>query len=85
MTYELVYTKRAVRDIIRLDERTKARLKSALESFSAEPFKHAEKLVNPELGTYRFRVGSYRIIFDVDGSFIIILRVGHRRDIYRGI
>ena len=34
---------------------------------------------------YRIRVGNYRIIYDIEDVvlLILILRVGHRRDIYR--
>jgi mRNA interferase RelE/StbE len=35
------------------------------------------------LGAYRFRIGDYRVVFDLEGDEIVILRVGHRRDIYR--
>jgi mRNA interferase RelE/StbE len=36
-----------------------------------------------DLGSYRFRIGDYRVIFDVEGANLIVLRVGHRREIYR--
>ncbi|MBC8254135.1 MAG: type II toxin-antitoxin system RelE/ParE family toxin [Ardenticatenia bacterium] len=42
-------------------------------------------MTDSKLGTYRFRVGDYRVIFDVEDDKVIILRVGHRRDIYRGV
>jgi mRNA interferase RelE/StbE len=45
--------------------------------------KYAEKLVDPRLGTYRFRIGDYRVVFDLEGNEIIVLRVGHRKDIYK--
>ncbi|PIR80217.1 MAG: hypothetical protein COU25_01320 [Candidatus Levybacteria bacterium CG10_big_fil_rev_8_21_14_0_10_35_13] len=28
-------------------------------------------------------MGNYRIIFDVDKNNIVILRIGHRKEIYR--
>jgi mRNA-degrading endonuclease RelE of RelBE toxin-antitoxin system len=34
-------------------------------------------------GQYRFRVGDYRAVFDIDGSRLIILMIEHRRDVYR--
>ncbi|WP_236690203.1 type II toxin-antitoxin system RelE family toxin [Corynebacterium mustelae] len=36
-------------------------------------------------GEYRIRVGSYRIIYDIQDQelIILVLRVGHRREIYR--
>jgi mRNA interferase RelE/StbE len=35
---------------------------------------------------YRIRVGTYRIIYAIrdDELIVLILRVGHRRDVYRG-
>lgn len=44
---------------------------------------YADKLSNFELGEFRFRIGNYRVIFDLDDSMVTILDVGHRREIYR--
>ena len=43
----------------------------------------ASKLIDETLGQYRYRIGDYRVIFDIHGQNIVILRVGHRREIYR--
>lgn len=83
MIYRLIYTKRAVRDLKKLDQQSLNRMKRALERYVEDPLRYAEMLTNPELGTYRFRIGDYRVIFDIEGDEIVILRVGHRRDIYR--
>jgi mRNA interferase RelE/StbE len=40
--------------------------------------------LTPLLFSYRFRVGEYRVIFDLEGDDIVVLRVGHGRQIYRG-
>ena len=85
MDYQLVYTRRAVKDIRRLDKNVKQRLKNALEKYQENPLFYAQRLVNPEFGTYRFRAGDYRVIFDIEDDQIIVLRVGHRREIYRNI
>lgn len=84
MKHRLVYTRRAIRDIEALDPRTKQRIGSALKRYEENPLGFAERLANPKLGTFRFRIGSYRVIFDLEGTDIVVLRVGHRRDIYRG-
>ena len=62
---------------------TRARIGKSLARFESDPFKHAEKLTDPKLGTYRFRIGDYRVIFDVEGRDIVVLRVGHRRELYK--
>jgi len=51
--------------------------------FQQDPLKYAERISDPKLGSYRFRVGDYSAIFDMEGRDIVVLRVGHRRDIYR--
>jgi mRNA interferase RelE/StbE len=83
MTYRLVYTRRAERDIKKLERKTKDRIEKALLRYSEEPLRFAEKLSDPILGEYRFRIGDYRVVFDLGGDEIIILRVGHRREIYK--
>ena len=83
MGYRLVYTEGAAKDIRRLHPQVKQRLKLALERYSEAPLQFALRLTNSEVGTYRFRVGDYRVVFDIQGDGLIILRVGHRREIYR--
>jgi mRNA interferase RelE/StbE len=81
--YTLIYTRRAERDIAGLDSKTKERIGKTLLRYREEPLRYAEKLSDPILGTYRFRIGDYRVIFDLEGNEIVVLRVGHRREIYR--
>lgn len=83
MAYELIYTKRAQKDIKKLDRVAQKKLAKALKRLAQRPFFYAQKLMLPQLGGYRFRIGDYRVIFDIDGKKIVILRVGHRREIYR--
>ena len=83
MNYTLVYTQRAIRDIKKLEATVKKRIGKTLLRYQDNPFKHAEPLFDSTLGSYRFRTGNYRIIFDVEGDKIIILRVGHRKEIYK--
>ena len=83
MKYTLFYTQRAERDIARLDSKTKERIGKTLLRYQEEPLEYAEKLSDPILGGYRFRIGDYRVIFDIEGNEIVVLRVGHRREIYR--
>ena len=83
MSYRLVYTQRAVRDIDRLDAGVKKRIGTTLLRFKENPIRYAERLTDPELGGYRFRIGDYRVIFDIEGNDIVVLRAGHRKEIYK--
>ncbi|MEK7765296.1 MAG: type II toxin-antitoxin system RelE/ParE family toxin [bacterium] len=48
-----------------------------------DPLGTSKKLVSAALGTYRFRIGDYRVIFDLHGRDVVILRIGHPREICR--
>jgi len=81
--YKILITQRALKDIEELDEKTKKRIGEKLKFYSPDPLRFATKLINPQVGSYRFRIGDYRAIFDIDEDKIIILRVGHRKEIYK--
>jgi mRNA interferase RelE/StbE len=84
-TYVLLYKKPAVKDIQKLTPQVKKRLKNKLEWFigQADPLSFAEHLTKPTDAQYRFRVGVYRILFDAEGHNLVILRIQHRREVYR--
>lgn len=79
------FTKKSKRQFIKLDNQIKKRIISKLDFWvkSGDPLVFAEGLINSELGEYRFRIGDYRVIFDTDGEKIVVLVVGHRREIYK--
>lgn len=62
------------------------RVIAKLEFYLAQsnPLVFAEVLTNTKIGRYRFRVGTYRVVFDLtEENTITILDVDHRKDIYR--
>lgn len=83
--FDYEFNSRARKDIKRLSPEIAERIVKKLDYFvsTANPLEHADHLTNFEIGSYRFRIGDYRVIFDVDGDKIVILKVGHRREIYR--
>ena len=85
MAYTIVFSSEAAKDIKRLDRVVQKRLHKKFVEISTVTTitKVAKKLVNFEAGEYRLRVGDYRIIFDIDGKNIFVLRVRHRKDVYR--
>ncbi|OGJ15670.1 MAG: hypothetical protein A2632_00600 [Candidatus Pacebacteria bacterium RIFCSPHIGHO2_01_FULL_46_16] len=83
-TFKLVFTKSAFKDIEKLDNITKKRLKNKLATFCLDPLEYAKKLINHRIGSYRWRVGNYRVIFDLNDveNIVIVLRVRHRKNAY---
>ena len=83
MTFEFVYTRRAIRDIQSLEPWVRMRIGRTLLRYKDDPLKYAQKISDSALGSYRFRIGDYRVIFDIEGNQLVVLRVGHRKEIYR--
>jgi len=81
--FNVQITKRALKDLQKLPEDIKKRIIEKLKTYSVSPFDYATKLKSSEIGSYRFHIGDYRVIFDVDGINLVVLRVGHRKEIYR--
>ncbi len=89
MEYKLVYTKKAYKDLAALSKRTAKKILDKLKFYQRQknPLSHAKKLKEPKFGTYRFRIGEYRTIFDLDKKgnikILLILTIKHRKDIYK--
>jgi len=83
--YRLEVSGKAKKDIQSLDLVIQKRIAVKLKFFLSndDPLSFAKKLVNSKDGDYRWRIGHYRIIFDVNDSVILLLRVQHRREVYR--
>jgi mRNA interferase RelE/StbE len=85
MAYQLLYKKPAIKEIQKLPEQVKKRLKAKLEWFAKQndPREFSKPLTKPADAQYRFRVGSYRILFDIEDQKIVVLYIQHRREVYR--
>lgn len=81
--HKVVLTARAIRDLDRMDEAARRQIGAKLREYAHDPISNARKLMNSKIGTWRFRIGDYRVIFDIEDDTIVVLRLGHRRDIYR--
>lgn len=81
--YKMVFTDQAIKDLEALRPAEKQRIASKLQQSARDPKQYARKLIDSRLGDYRFRIGDYRVIFDIEGHHLILLRIGLRKDIDR--
>ena len=85
--YTVEFTKEALHQLKKLDKYTSmlilAWIRKNLEGCS-DPRQHGKGLTANRSGQWRYRVGDYCLIADIqdDKILILILNVGHRRDIY---
>ena len=84
MSFTISYHKEVVKhDMPALSVAMKARIKRAIETkLTTYPEQYAVPLRRTLKGYWKLRIGDYRVIFEFDRSMIIVLGIGHRKDIY---
>jgi len=86
--YRVEFTKAALKQLKKLDKATSALIlgwiRKNLEGCT-DPRLHGKGLTANRSGQWRYRVGDYRIIAEIDDGkiTILILNIGHRREIYQ--
>lgn len=88
MTWKVESDDRARRELRALDENVQARILRYLREYIAtgeDPRRFGRSLRGDKAGLWRYRVGDYRLICDInDGDeVILVLRVAHRSGVYR--
>jgi mRNA interferase RelE/StbE len=84
--YEVVVAPAADRQLRKLPTNVQRRIVSAAEQLSVNPRPPGVKKLEGGDELYRIRVGDYRIIYQIAEQqvLVLILRIAHRKDAYRG-
>lgn len=83
MAYRIVYKKSVQRDLKKLGI---AQALHVLDQIEKDLLDHPDSfpsLKGQFAGLRKYRVGDYRVIYVILGEDVVILRIGHRREIYR--
>ncbi len=85
MTYRIVLSPMAARQLRKLDAQVRRRIQAALDLLAEQPRPPSATRLVGGAGEWRVRTGDYRIVYEIhdDELLVLVLRVGHRRDIYR--
>jgi len=83
------YDERAARELAKLDAQNARRIKKYLDERIAtddDPRRFGEALTDNLSGLWRYRIGDFRVIAEIQDERIVVLvvRVGHRSKIYGG-
>ncbi|MDE0581309.1 MAG: type II toxin-antitoxin system RelE/ParE family toxin [bacterium] len=83
--YTVEISRRAIRSIAALPRKEEQRVRAAIKLLADEPRPPNCVALTGEQSVYRVRVGDYRIVYKVIDArlMILVIRVGHRRDVYR--
>ncbi|MCX7009022.1 MAG: type II toxin-antitoxin system RelE/ParE family toxin [Kiritimatiellaeota bacterium] len=85
MTYRVGITETAKRELEKLDPPLQRRLRTAMTALAENPRPPGAIMLHGEREHWRIRVGDWRIIYTIedDRLMVIVLQLGHRREIYR--
>lgn len=83
MAFNIKYKKSVARDLGRFDKKEARRILDKIEKDLSEHAESYPALKGEFAGLRKMRVGDYRVIFTVMDEDVLILRIGHRREIYK--
>ena len=83
MVYKITFKKSVAKDLKKIDPSKADRI---LKKITSELSKQAEK--SPELkgqfaGLRKYRIGNYRVVYVIIDDSVLILRIKHRKDVYK--
>ena len=85
--YTIEISNAAKREFRRLPTEIQTRMRTMINTMTDEPRPPGVRKLAYPSGTYRLRIGQYRIVYEVDDStrLIRIIAVGPRGSVYRGL
>jgi len=85
MRWSIVFIPKAEKEFAKLSHEVQKRIYKALKKLEKDPEMYLSPLHGILGGLYKFRVGEYRLICKKENSqiTILILKVAHRKDVYK--
>ena len=88
MSYSIEFTARALKELRKMDKPAALLITSWIRKnllTCQDPRRFGKALKGDRNDQWRYRVGQYRILAQIDSGkiLILILSIGHRKDVYR--
>ena len=87
MAWTIEISEKAFRALRKMDKQTARRIRNELSEIAKleDPRSRGKALTGNLAGVWRYRVGDYRILCDIEDGRLVILvvEVAHRREVYR--
>jgi len=83
--FEIVWPDSVLEELAKLDRSIAKRIFDAVGRLENNPSRWVSRIVNSPY--YKMRVGDYRVILDIQGKQlrVLVVRVGHRKNIYKNM
>jgi len=85
--YRIFWKQSARKELRKLPKPVIARIVSLVDNLAENPVPPGVKKLAGTSHTYRIRTGNYRVVYNIDNDVLIveIVRVGHRKEVYRAL
>lgn len=87
MKYRIEFKRSAAKILKKLPKRARRRIRDKIDSFAENLPDPANTKMKGDNPFHRVRVGDYRIIYEIheDTLMILVLKIGHRKEVYRRV
>jgi len=85
--YKIVWKQSARKELRKIPKATIARIVALVGDLAENPVPPGVKKLAGTSHTYRIRTGNYRVVYNIDNHVLVveIVRVGHRKEVYKAI
>ena len=86
--YNIRFNRQATKFLSKQSKDIQAKIFYQIKALADNPLPNGvKKLQGADSGMFRIRVGNYRVIYEINDNelIILILKVGHRREVYRNL
>ena len=83
-TYKVVWHEKTIKDLRKINRSDAKRIVNKVEKvLSEDPINYSKRLTGPLNKLYRYRIGDYRVVYEMDGDtlIVLVLRVAHRNKV----
>ena len=83
--YKIEMARSAEKALYKLPKNDLGRVVEAIKALAGNPFPQGYRKLSGEQDTYRIRIGSYRVIYEIYHKIVLIkiLKIGDRKEVYR--
>jgi mRNA interferase RelE/StbE len=85
--YQLRYRQSVAKELRGMPHTERGRVVAKIQGLVNNPYPVGAVKLRGATGLYRIRQGEYRVVYQVENQELIILvvKIGHRREVYRGV
>jgi mRNA interferase RelE/StbE len=84
--YKIEFSNAALKQLKKLPVKVRTRIQTKIDELADNPRPNGVVKLEDSDNGYRIRIGNYRVLYNIfdDVLLVTVVRVGHRKDVYRG-